>query len=105
MSKLASDIAAQVAQMTGSVVQVPSKPSATARGATFEPELPARHKSAKPRFTVIMSKEQHRFIMQFALDADSDASTVTRSLFSLLQKDPALIRRLRQELAEQGEQW
>jgi hypothetical protein len=52
-----------------------------------------------------MSREQHRFIMQFALDLDSDASTITRNLFTILQNDATLAHRLRQELDEGGRAW
>jgi hypothetical protein len=99
MSKRASDIAAQVAKMTSSVVQVPPISPSVAEA----DDAAARRRASSPRFTVIMPKEQHRFIMQFALDADTDASTVTRSLFSILQNDPSLARRLRQELGGVGE--
>lgn len=100
MSRRASDISAQVAKMTSSVVQVLALPGQQTTG-TESPE--PRRKSANPRFTVIMPKEQHRFIMQFALDLDSDASTITRNLFTMLQTDPALARQLREQIGGHGE--
>lgn len=96
--KKASDISAQVARMTSSVVQVPP------HAASASPVTPGSRvkTTGKPRFTVIMPKDQHHFIKQLALDMGSDASTITRSLFTMLQNDPALTRRLRQQLVEDG---
>lgn len=100
MTRKASDISAQVARMTNSVVQVP--PLGSERLAPVE--VPRR--SAKPRFTVIMPREQHRFIKRLALDMGTDASTVTRHLFTILEGDPALARRLRlQVTAESRRSW
>lgn len=98
MSKKASDISAEVARMTRSVMQVPAAPQPVRPAGT----PPSARATGKPRFTVIMDREQHRYIKQLALDIGSDASTITRSLFTLLQNDPALARRLRHQLAEDG---
>lgn len=84
--------------MTSSVIQVPAT-SVPAHQITGTPQPKG---GRKPRFTVIMPRDQHRFIKQLALDMGSDASTITRSLFTILQTDPALVRRLRQQLAEDG---
>jgi hypothetical protein len=105
MSRKASEIVAQVAKMTSSVAQVPNSTVMQPRREDVELAETPRRKSAKPRFTVIMSREQHRFIMQFALDLDSDASTITRNLFTILQNDATLAHRLRQELDEGGRAW
>jgi len=56
----------------------------------------SRRRVAGPaRFTVELPRDQHRFIKQFALSADSDASTVTRILFRQLESDPDLAERIR----------
>jgi hypothetical protein len=39
------------------------------------------------RFTVVLSNDQHRFVKRFAVDHNSDASTITRTLFTMLQSD------------------
>ena len=41
------------------------------------------------RFTVVLSNDQHRFVKRFAVDHNSDASTITRTLFTMLQSDQA----------------
>lgn len=41
------------------------------------------------RFTVVLSNDQHRFVKRFAVDHNSDASTITRTLFTMLQSDMA----------------
>lgn len=41
------------------------------------------------RFTVVLSNDQHRFVKRFAVDHNSDASTITRTLFTMLQSDKA----------------
>lgn len=40
--------------------------------------------------TLDLSREQHRFLRQFALDAESDASSILRALLALLEEDRAL---------------
>ncbi len=40
--------------------------------------------------TLDLSREQHRFLKQFALDAESDASSILRTLLALLKDDPPL---------------
>jgi hypothetical protein len=96
MSRRASEIAAQVTRMTSSVVQVPVPP------VRHTPEAGALtgRKTTQARFTVIMPREQHHFIMQLALDLDADASTLTRTLFAMLKKDPGMAALLRQEVAD-----
>jgi hypothetical protein len=41
------------------------------------------------RFTVVLNNDQHRFVKRFAVDHNSDASTITRTLFTMLQSDKA----------------
>ncbi len=45
------------------------------------------------RYTLDLSKEQHRFLKQFALDAEADASAILRALLALLQTDQELAGR------------
>lgn len=42
------------------------------------------------RVTLDLTREQHRFLRSFALDADADASSVLRLLLLLLQEDAVL---------------
>jgi hypothetical protein len=48
------------------------------------------------RFTVVMTHSQHHFIKRLAVEYDSDASTITRMLFSLLETDRALANQVRE---------
>jgi hypothetical protein len=52
------------------------------------------------RFTLDLERPQHRFLKQFALDADSDASVVLRVLLSLLEEDRTLAKRVRGRIVE-----
>jgi hypothetical protein len=52
------------------------------------------------RFTLDLERSQHRFLKQFALDAESDASVILRVLLSLLEEDGVLTKRV---LARVGE--
>jgi hypothetical protein len=52
------------------------------------------------RFTLDLARPQHRFLKQFALDAEADASVVLRVLLSLLEEDGALTKRVLARLAE-----
>jgi hypothetical protein len=40
--------------------------------------------------TLDLSREQHRFLRQFALDAESDASAILRALLAILEEDDLL---------------
>lgn len=60
-----------------------------------EVPLGRRRADGPARFTVELPRQQHRFVKQFALSADTDASTVTRILFRLLEEDPQLAERIR----------
>lgn len=51
------------------------------------------------RFTFDVPRDQHRFIRQFVLDAESTASAATRILWTLVQEDSGLAERLRGQLA------
>lgn len=95
MTPKASDLAARMqATATHSRPRptgpVPS-PSAGADG-----ERPARPRAETPaRFTVELPRPQHRFVKRFALEADTDASTVTRALLQLLESDHQVAERVR----------
>jgi hypothetical protein len=51
------------------------------------------------RITLDLSREQHRFLRQFALDADSDASSVLRTLLDLLKADSELAKAVLRQVA------
>ena len=52
------------------------------------------------RFTLDLARSQHRFLKQFALDAESDASVILRVLLSLLEEDELLTKRVLARIAE-----
>lgn len=72
--------------------------SASTRGprpSTQPDEVPSAEEGrsgSRIRTTLDLSREQHRFLRQFALDADSDASSVLRALLALLEEDPELAK-------------
>jgi hypothetical protein len=50
------------------------------------------------RYTLDLSREQHRFLKRYALDVETDASVVMRALLALLQNDETVARKVRSEL-------
>ena len=85
--------------------------SKSATGSSIRPAFPAsREKVPEPhskasapavqRFMVNMPKSQHRFIRQFALESDSDVSTIVRLLLSRIETDPAFAEEVRTQLRE-----
>ncbi|MHB1486931.1 MAG: hypothetical protein ACYCS7_08765 [Acidimicrobiales bacterium] len=52
------------------------------------------------RFTVVIPNGQHRFIKRFAVDANSDASTIARTLFAMLESDTAVAEQVRSRIQE-----
>lgn len=50
------------------------------------------------RYTLDLSREQHRFLKRYAFDAETDASVVMRVLLALLASDETVARRVRSEL-------
>jgi hypothetical protein len=52
------------------------------------------------RFTLDLARPQHRFLRQFALDAEADASVVLRVLLALLAEDGTLAKRVLARIAE-----
>jgi hypothetical protein len=56
--------------------------------------------SSDKRFTVVLTNSQHRFVKRFAVDHNSDASTITRMLFAMLESDQALAERVQERIRE-----
>lgn len=48
----------------------------------------------KVRFTLDLTRQQHRFLRRFAFDAEVDASAVLRALLALLEEDERLAKRV-----------
>jgi hypothetical protein len=71
------------------------QPRAGARGANDPSAIDRR-----VRFTLDLTRSQHRFLKQFALDAESDASVILRVLLSLLEEDGTLTKRVLARIAE-----
>jgi hypothetical protein len=59
--------------------------------------------AAKPgkrvRFTLDLSREQHKFLKTFALEAETDASIVVRTLLTRLEQDEVLAKEVFAELS------
>lgn len=62
------------------------------------PHVEVRGHLPDKRFTVVITNDQHRFLKRFALDANSDASTVARLLFTMLETDASLAQQVRSRL-------
>jgi len=64
------------------------------------PQLPPPETTAtsargrRVRYTLDLSPEQHRALKRFAFDAEADASAIVRVLLAELGRDPALARRV-----------
>lgn len=54
------------------------------------------------RFTVVIPNVQHRFIKRFAIDANSDASTIARTLFAMLESDPSVAEQVRTRIHQRS---
>ena len=63
-----------------------------------------KQKSDAVRFTFDVVRDQHRFIRQFVLDSDTNASAATRTLWTLVQDDSGLAERLRGLLTGHGQE-
>ena len=63
-----------------------------------------KQKSDAVRFTFDVARDQHRFIRQFVLDSDTNASAATRTLWTLVQDDSGLAERLRGLLTGHGQE-
>lgn len=96
MTVKASDLAARM-QATATHARHPIVvvgEERTSGSGTVEPAVVGRA-DTPARFTVELSRPQHRFVKRFALEADSDASAITRALLSLLETDPQVAERVR----------
>ena len=51
------------------------------------------------RVSVDMPRSSHKYLRDFAYDAETDGMSVMRGLLELLQEDPELAERLRERLA------
>jgi hypothetical protein len=51
------------------------------------------------RFTLDLARPQHRFLRRFALDAETDASVVVRTLLAMLEEDSSLAKRVLREVS------
>lgn len=63
--------------------------SVTTTGAATAPT-----RGRRVRYTLDLSPEQHRALKRFAFDAEADASAIVRALLAELGSDPALARRV-----------
>jgi hypothetical protein len=83
---------------------VTADPRATPTSSPYlNPEPPARPE--KPiRFTLDLQRHQHRFLKQFAVEAEVDAARVMRVLLDHLRDDPELAQRVRADAWEQKTQ-
>lgn len=93
MTARASDLAARL-HATATHARPAVAPEPLPLAATSAAPRPATRADKPARFTVELPRTQHRFLKRFALEADSDASAVTRALLSLLEADPALAERV-----------
>lgn len=92
MTTKASDLAARFAT---SAAGARSETHAEEPDTVESTELPGKAISPIVRLMVKLPKPQHRFIRQFALDSDSDVSTIVRSLFRRIESDPAFAEDVR----------
>ena len=76
------------------------KPGKHVAGSTALPSAVGPAK--RVRYTLDLSKEQHRFLKQFALDADADASAIMRALLSILETDQELAGRAIELVQSEG---
>jgi hypothetical protein len=59
---------------------------------------PPADEERRVRYTLDLSREQHRFLRRYAFEAELDASVVMRTLLALLQNDETVARKVRSEL-------
>lgn len=91
----ASDIKAK---MTASIKQAMVEPPAS----DFPSASPVAPNGLRDkRFTVVIPNSQHRFIKRFAVDANSDASTIARTLFAMLESDKSVAEQVRLRINDQ----
>jgi hypothetical protein len=70
-----------------------SDPTATGR----HPRQASKEKLV--RVSVDLPRSQHKYLRDFAYDAETDGMSVVRGLLQLLREDPELAKRLQERLA------
>ena len=78
------------------------KPERHVAGSTTDSKAVAVEPAKRVRYTLDLSKEQHRFLKQVALDSDADASAVMRALLSILETDQELAGRAIELVQSEG---
>ncbi len=74
---------------------------------TRTPEKPARRRPPRPkperlvRVSVDVPRSRHKFLRDFAYDAETDGMSVMRGLLEKLMENPELAGRLRNRLSNQ----
>jgi hypothetical protein len=76
----------------------PPRPATPAKGAG---SVGGRREGTK-RITVDLPRDEHKFLRDFAYDADSDGMRVVRALLMELRDDPELSGRVMDRLPELG---
>jgi hypothetical protein len=97
MTTKASDLAARFAT---SAVGAHTEKQAVPADSLGSAELPGKGVSPIVRLMVKLPKPQHRFIRQFALDNESDVSTIVRTIFRRIESDPVFAEEIRNLLRE-----
>lgn len=90
--------AASVAGAVGASGEV--RPGARSRRSVTAREATDGLVEKRVRITVDASREQHRRLKIFAMDAETDAMSVMRALLDELDSNPALAARIMDRLAE-----
>lgn len=98
MTSKASDLAARLAATAAGAR--PNPPAAVPAQRKSDPESSERQASQIQRFTMNLSKAQHRFIRQFALANESEVSTIIRLLLGRIESDPVFAEDVRSMLHE-----
>ena len=95
-TRTASDIKAT---MAASIKQGMTEPP---RVEAPSPSVDGQGSFRDKRFTVVIPNIQHRFIKRFAVDANSDASTIARTLFAMLESDASVAEQVRARIHERS---
>jgi hypothetical protein len=96
MTPKASDLAARLAaSATGA-----SSASAGVKRPNEVEHTPDSTSRLVQRFMFILPKSQHLFIRQFALQIDTDVSTIIRALLTRIETDPVFAEEVRNLVKE-----